>query len=225
MQVIRSGVITAIALIFFMPSMNARRVTKHNEWPQWTEQHQLNGLDVTMRGLSKAETKKLFDTRGKRFLRRKHKIRPIEMKIENKTEKEITTSVSDVLAAINFSEPLHDVSRIINAPRRSLPRALVFGLLGTIGVGVCFGYAVYLVSALYYSATCTCMLDSMMLGAMTSMYVCTPVVPTVGCLIGFKCSIIDGKRHAITDITESITLEPGQKVQVYVFVDAKAICS
>ncbi len=225
MKIIRSGVIAAITLILFIPSMNARRVNTHNEWPQWAEQHQLNGLDVTMRGLSKAETKKLFDKRGKRLLKRGKMIRPIEVKIENVTDKEIITGVNDILASMQFSEPLRDVSRIINAPRRSFPRALGFGLLGAVGVGVCFGYAVYLVSALYYSATCTCVLDSMMLGAMTSMYVCTPVVPTVGCLIGFKCSIIDGKRHAITDITESITLEPGQKVQVYVFVDAKAICS
>lgn len=231
MQVIRSGVITTIALIFFMSSMNARRVNAHNEWPQWTEQHQLNGLDVTMRGLSKAETKKLFDTRGKRLLRRKHKIRPIEMKIENKNEKEITTSVSDVLAAINFSEPLHDVSRIINAPRRSLPRALVFGLLGTIGVGVGITCVSSVVVGALFSGISSGGIPSVaifnafvapILGAYFGILGAIPVAPTAGYLIGSKYSIVDNKQYAITDIAQPITLEPGQKVQVYVFVDAKS---
>ncbi|MCL4229484.1 hypothetical protein KJZ61_02200 [Candidatus Dependentiae bacterium] len=224
MKMIRSGVIIAMVLAFFMPSMNARRVNTHNEWPQWTEQHQLNGLDVTMRGLSKAETKKLFNARGKRLLKGKKSIRPIEIIIKNETDKEITAGTRDILVAINFSTPLRDVSRIINAPRRSFPRALAFGLLGAVGAGVCIGYAAYIVGSLYFFALGVDVLGSMMMGGFTAVYVCLPVVPTAGYLVGSRYSIVDDKHYVITDITQPITIEPRQKVQVYVFVDAKALC-
>ncbi|GEM_PF-3204268 len=225
MKIIRSGVIAIlITLVIFTLPIHAIEKTERHEWPQWTKHQRLDGLDIMMRGLSKVETKKLFDARGKRLLRRRKSIRPIEVVIRNETGKEEAIKIGDILRDINFSTPLRDVSHIVEISQKKVSTKLAFGLLGIfgMGVGVFMGYVGCL-------SLIGCGLKPAMLFGLSvndvwmpwTVYIGVPISVLSGMISAadYLYSIAEGYRR----VTQSILIKPGHIMRAYIFVDAKAL--